>query len=164
VIRGPRAGAVLAGAMASGALLLAACGATGSKPADGDLGDRRLHQLAADPIFGRRAPRAVRADLKLTPAADQPPGFGSGGWSGPGVTLTFTSAASPESVYAFYGHSAQADGWSPAATGSLHVPDRWRKTYPNGARGTLTIFTPRPFEATTGPREYRLSAGISLPS
>lgn len=159
-MRGTRRGVLIA----SGAFLLAACGGMGSKPAGGDPGDRRLHQLAADPIFGRRAPQAADAELKLVPAAYQRPGFGSGGWSGPGVTLTFASAASAESVYAFYDHSAQADGWVPAAIGSLHVTDRWRKTYPNGALGTLAIFTPRPFEAAAGPREYRLSAGISLPS
>ena len=163
-MRDARRCVMLAGAIASGALLLAGCGGTRSKPAGGDPGDRRLHQLAGDPIFARRPPQVTRTHIQLIPAAYQSPGFGAGGWSGPGVTLTFTSAATPESVYAFYGRSALADGWVAAASGSLHVPDRWRKTYANGALATLAIFTPRPFDAAAGPRDYRLDGGISLPS
>jgi hypothetical protein len=150
-------------ALAGGALLLAACGAS-SKPAGGDRGNRRLHQLAADPVFARLPSGAGHAERRLVPARHQKAGFGSGGWSGPGVTLLFDSAEDPRAVLRAIGHEAEASGWTPTATGALGVPDRWGKRYANGARGTLTLFTPRPFDTVAGPRRYHLLGGISLPS
>jgi hypothetical protein len=151
-----RPGLVLGAAL----LLLAGCGS----PRGGDPGNRRLHELAADSIFTALPPGATRTGLKLIPAAYRAPAFEPAGWDGPGLTLTFESAASPISVYSFYGRRARVDGWTAGAIGALHVTDAWRKRYPNNALATLFLWTPRSWVAAAGPREYHLEAGISLPS
>lgn len=155
---------ILAGMLAGAALVASACGSPGGKPPGGDPGNRRLHQLAADPIFAALPPGAGQPELKLTPASYQRPGFFGGGWSGPGVTRTFESSAPAISVYEFYGERAREEGWSVVGIGSLHVPSTWHKAYVNGATGYLSLFTSRPFEPASGPRQYQLRGGISLPS
>jgi len=149
--------------VASAALVVTGCSLSGKPSAGGDPGNRRLHQLAGDPVFAALPPGAGGAELKLIPARYEPVSFGGGGWHGPSVIRTFESSAQPISVYEFYGERAREEGWTAALVGSLHVTDRWRKSYPNGATGYLSIFTSRPFEAATGPRQYQLAGGISLP-
>lgn len=150
------------GVTAGAALLLAACGT--NTPAGGDPGNRRLHQLAADAIFRSVAPEARHRALRLTAASYRQPGFDGGGWSGPGVALTFSSTTTARGVYAFYARRARVDGWHAVGSGSLHMTDTWRRVYRNGARATLSLFTPRPFAPVSGARLYRLNGGISLPS
>jgi hypothetical protein len=144
-------------------LVVTGCSLSGKPSGGGDPGNRRLHQLADDPIFSVLPPGAGRAEVKLTPARYEPVSFSGGGWHGPSVSRTFESSAEPISVFAFYGERAREEGWAAALAGSLHVTDRWRKSYPNGATGYLSIFTSRPFEAAAGPRQYQLQGGISLP-
>jgi hypothetical protein len=64
-------------------------------------------------------------------------------------------------VYRFYGQRAEAAGWKPTASGSLGVPDRWAKTYSDGASATLLLSM---LNRAASERRYQLSGGISLPS
>lgn len=141
----------------------AGCSLFGKGPGKGDPGNRRLHQLAADPIFSVLPPGAQKAELKLIPASYQKPSFEPGGWTGPGVTRTFESSSTPRSVYEFYGQRARAEGWTPTNMNALHVAATWRRTYANGAVGSLILTTDRPWEALPLPRFYQLNGGITLP-
>lgn len=156
---------VLAGAVATATLMLTGCSSLFGKPAGkGDPANQRLHQLAADPTFSALPPGAEHGGLKLTRARSEPVVFFGGGWHGPSVVRTFESSATPLSVYEFYGELARAGGWSVVGVGALHVPSSWHKTYPNGAVASLLLFTPRPLEPASGPRQYQLQRGITLPS
>lgn len=145
-------------ALAVATVLFAGCGTrTG-----GDPGDRRLHELAADPIFAARPPGAGPLTITQIRARYAQPGFTGGGWHGPAVTVAFESAARPLAVFRFYARRAQAAGWRAGSTGALHVTDLWRKTYRDGARATL-LLSLLDLRKATGSRRYTLSAGISLP-
>jgi len=136
--RRPLGPMVLASVVAGAAIALTGCfSLAGKPPGRGDPGNRRLHQLAADPIFGALPLGAEGAELKLIPASHRSSVFEPSGWNGPGVTRTFESSAPAISVYEFYGERVRAEGWTAVGVGSLHVPDTWRKTYPNGALATL---------------------------
>jgi hypothetical protein len=129
----------------------------------GDANNQRLHQLAADPIF-HALPRSARsAETKLSPAKWTQTGFGHGGWSGPSVTLTFESTEKPLAIYTYYGEQAPAHGWTAFLQGALHVTDRWRKTYPNGAKASLSIGWRGPLDPPPGPITYELVGSILLP-
>jgi hypothetical protein len=141
--------------------LLAGCGS--GTPKGGDPGDRRLHRLAADPIFSARAPGAQAVTITQIHARYVEPGFTGGGWHGPAVVAAFESAAPPRTVFRFYGRRAQAAGWRVGSSGALHLTDLWRKTYRDGARATL-LLSLLDLRTTIGPRRYTLSGGISLPS
>lgn len=130
---------------------------------NGDPGDRRLHQLSADPIFRALPPKATSPRITLSPAKVTATGLLARGWSGPGVTLSFESSAAPRSVFGYYREQARADGWRPQGVGALHVPVVWHKTYANGADAWISIFTPQPTADRPGPREYQLRGGIALP-
>jgi hypothetical protein len=142
----------LVGTLIAVGLLLAACGST--RPAGGDPGGHRLRELSRDPVFTQLPPGAQNASLDKTQAEYRKPGFGSGGWAGPAVVLSFTSAADPASVFLYYTQLATSNGWQPKAIGSLGVTDRWTKTYSDGAAATL-------FLAKLPRSEYRLSGGIA---
>lgn len=129
----------------------------------GDPGNSRLHQLAADPVFHALPPDAHTPETTLNPAEFRAPGFQRGGWAGPSVILTFQSTAAPQTIYGYYDEQARANDWVPHSTGALHITSTWRKTYSNGAESYLRIFTPRSWEAASGPRQYELSGSISLP-
>jgi hypothetical protein len=129
----------------------------------GDPGQRRLHQLSADPLFRALPPKATSPQLTLSPARVTVTGLLARGWSGPAVTLKFESSAAPLHVFAYYGEQARAAGWQPQGVGALRVPVVWRKTYANGATAWVSIFTARPFADRPGPREYQLRGAIALP-
>jgi hypothetical protein len=122
--------------LALGALTLAGCG---GPPAGGDPGGKRLEELAGDSVFATSPPRTKTSSVVKTKAAYTKPGFDGGGWRGPSIVVTFRSAMRPADVYRFYGARAAAAGWTPLAAGALRVTDRWTKTYPDGARATLSI-------------------------
>lgn len=90
--------------------LVAACAGAGPSP---DPGNRLLHGLAADPVFARLPPGAVRTSWQEQPAQYRSSWFEGGGWDGPAVILTFTSAQQADEVYRFYAERAAAAGWSP---------------------------------------------------
>jgi hypothetical protein len=143
--------------LALGVLTLASCG---GPPAGGDPGGKRLTELAGDGVFSARPASAKLLSLVKTKAAYTEPGFDGGGWRGPSIVVTFTSAAPPVDVYRFYDAHAAAVGWIPLASGALRVTDRWTKTYPDGARATLSIVVlgiPPAGAAGT----YLLSGGIA---
>src|SRR5690348_12900792 len=102
--------------------LLAGCGP--GTPKGGDLGNRRLHELAADPIFEARAPGAGPVTITQSRARYAQPGFDAGGWHGPAVVVAFESGARPRSVYRFYARRAAAAGWRAGSSGALRLTDR----------------------------------------
>jgi hypothetical protein len=132
--------------------LLAGCGS--STPPGGDPGDRRLHALQEDPVVAATPPGASDLSRESTKARYRKPGFDAGGWDGPTVTVRFASSAEPSEVFRFYGERAKAAGWEATASGSLGVPDRWRKTFDGGAPATL-------FLARLGESRYQLLGGIA---
>ncbi|MBV8219771.1 MAG: hypothetical protein JO325_15010 [Solirubrobacterales bacterium] len=130
---------------------------------EGDPGNRRLQQLAGDPIFHSLASSATTPRLTLSPAMYQQTDFGAGGWSGPSVTLTFSSLKSRRSIYERIAENARGDGWRPVNISRFGSPESWYKTYPNGATATLGIVWLGPANPPPGPVQYQLSGGISLP-
>jgi hypothetical protein len=152
-------GRVLIG-IAVGVLALASCGS--SNRSGGDPGNHRLHELANDPIFAKLPSGAVRTELTQSPAAYVTPAFQGAGWDGPSVILSFTCSLPIREVYRFFDGRATAAGWHALASGYLHVTDRWEKQFRDGAVADIGV-APEDPDATTYPRSYRLSGGISLP-
>ncbi|HUP31483.1 MAG TPA: hypothetical protein VM184_00505 [Gaiellaceae bacterium] len=147
----------LAGAaLAACSLLCAGCGS--GTPAGGDPRGERLEQLSGDPVFASVPEGATAVETEEQPARYRKPGFTGGGWDGPTVVVTFTSAAPPAEIYGFYARRAEAAGWRPTASGALGLTDRWAKTYPDEAPATLVLAV---VEETTPERVYRLSGGIA---
>ncbi len=130
--------------------LLAGCGA--GLPPGGDPGNRHLDQLRADPIFRTLPPDAQRTGpIVRTPARYIPPGFSGGGWSGPGVTSSFTSPEPPTTVFAYYATLAPSLGW--IATGNrniLNYPEVWKKHFPGHKADTLSLIDLDIRNATVG--------------
>lgn len=119
-------------------LLTAGCGSGAS--GGGDPGNRRLHELAAEAVFTVTPPGLSQpAHVVETPAHKRPAGFGSGGWEGPRVIASFTSAAKPANVLRAYDAEAIATGWRATAAGAYGVNDRWTKTYADGTPAYLTV-------------------------
>ena len=138
-------------------VLMPACSSPGT-PAGGDPGNKHLHELSADPIFTSLPPGAnIRGSIATSPARYTTPGVEAGGWSGPTVTVTFTSASSAQSIYSFYGQRALAAGWHDDGTGALGYVDGWKKTYGDGATGYLSLFT---LDSSPTSSVYQLAGGI----
>ena len=145
--------------LAAGALLALGAGCGGDDtPAGGDPGGKRLGALADDGVFAAVPDGATQVETERREAQYREPGFSGGGWDGPAVVVTFTSATAPEEVYAFYAQRAEAAGWSPTAEGRLGLTDRWAKTFPDGAPATLSLSL---LDDTSPTRTYRLSGGIA---
>jgi hypothetical protein len=145
--------------LAAGALLALAAGCGGDdEPAGGDPGGKRLGALAEDDVFAALPEGATEVETERREARYREPGFGGGGWEGPAVVVTFTSATTPEEVYAFYAARAEAAGWAPTAAGRLGLTDRWAKTFPDGAPATLSLAM---MDEASPARTYRLSGGIA---
>ncbi|MBO0730482.1 MAG: hypothetical protein J2P57_14575 [Acidimicrobiaceae bacterium] len=105
------------------AIALAACART---PASPDPGNRRLHALAADPVFAVLSPGAVRTSWREDPAKYRNEGpFGPQTWDGPDVIMTFTSARSVRDVYDFYAERARGAGWTPWSKLTEGFTDIW---------------------------------------
>src|SRR5260370_11036990 len=98
-----RAVLLAAGGLAATSAAAAACGGIGYP--NPDPGSRRLRALAADPVFARLPPGAVRTSWQENPAKYHP-GFFTGSWNGPSVIMTFTSSQSVRDVYRFYAERA----------------------------------------------------------
>lgn len=142
----------LAAVSCLGALLAAtSCGLSGS----GDPGNRRLHELAAEPVFAATPPGLSRPGAVVSTSAHKlPAGFGAGGWDGPTVIESFVSPARPATVLRFYDARARATDWLPRAAGAYGVTDVWTKTYPDGTPAYLNVTV----IAEGGDWSYRLSA------
>jgi hypothetical protein len=147
----------LAGAtLATLALIATGCG---GKPAGGDPGNRRLQELAGDPVFAAFPPRSRAGRVSDTPARYQRRDIAGGGWHGPGIVARFVSSAPAEEVYAFYAQRAAAAGWVGTKTGPLGFTNTWAKTYPDGAPATLLLLVVDPGAAE---RRYALFGSIGL--
>jgi hypothetical protein len=135
---------------------LAGCG---TQPG-GDPGGRRLRELSRDSVFAAPAPRATTLRVTRTSARYVHPAFQGAGWDGPSVVVAFTSPASPADVFRFYAARAAAAGWKATRKDWRGLTDGWTKTYPDGARATLSLFQldrVRP----TGRHRYSLAGGVA---
>jgi hypothetical protein len=132
-----------AGGLAAASAAAAACGGIG-KPPNPDPGNRRLHALAADPVFARLPPGAVRTSLQENPAKYRGGGVFAGGqgWDGPSVILTFTSSQSVRDVYRFYAERAHQAGWTPWQKLSYGLTGSWLKRIAGGS----SIMKPAPLK------------------
>jgi diadenosine tetraphosphatase ApaH/serine/threonine PP2A family protein phosphatase len=84
-------------------------------PQNPDPDNRRLHMLAADPVFAGLPPGAIRTSWQENPAERRSGGLFAGGqgWDGPSVIATFTSSQSVRDVYRFYDERAHQADWTP---------------------------------------------------
>jgi hypothetical protein len=146
---------------ATAALLLATLALAGcGSPAGGDPGGRRLHELAADPVFTATPAGARTVAVARTPARHAAGGFESGGWHGPSVVATIRGPARPADVFRFYGRRARAAGWRPLKRNALGLADTWTKTFPDGAAATLSLLRLAPRPGAPRPR-YLLTGSIA---
>ena len=138
---------------------LAGCG---SHPG-GDPGGRRLRELSRDPVFAAPAPGATALRVTRRPARYVQPAFQGAGWDGPSVVVAFRSPAPPADVFRFYAGRAAAAGWKATRKDWRGLTDGWTKTYPDGARATLSLLQ---FDRV-GPaarRRYSLDGGVAAVS
>jgi len=138
---------------------LAGCGT----PAGGDPGGRRLRELSRDPVFAASAPGATVLRLTRTPARYVQPAFQAAGWDGPSVVVAFRSMATPADVFRFYAGRAATAGWKATRKDWRGLTDGWTKSYPDGARATLSLFQ----LDRVGPaarRRYSLDGGVAAVS
>jgi hypothetical protein len=114
-----------AAGLAATSAAAAACGRIGNP--NPDPGNRRLHALAADPVFARLPPGAVRTSWQENPAKYRSNVFEGSGWHGPSVILTFTSPQPVREVYRFYAEQAQEASWTPWQKLSNGFTGSWSK-------------------------------------
>lgn len=133
----------------------------GTGPANPDPGNRRLHILAADPVFAALPPGAVHISWQQNPAKHRGNLFEAPGWDGPSVVLTFTSSRPVRDVYRFYDERAREAGWTPWQKVSMGFPWSWSKDIAGkrsfaALRGNFNIHRIDLTEAGT-PRGYYLT-------
>jgi hypothetical protein len=143
--------------VAVASLLAGGCGT----PAGGDPRGRRLKELAADPVFRTQPPGVAKLHVTRTPARYTKPGFTSGGWRGPAVTATFTSAATTADVFRSFARRAAAAGWRATKRNVYGFADVWTKTYPDGAPATLLLLSAVPRARPVPRTVYYLHGGIA---
>jgi hypothetical protein len=144
--------------LAVGAGLLASCG--GPPPGNPDPGNQQLRALAADSIFARLPPSAVRTSWHESPAKYLGSVFSGPGWDPPTVRLTFTSAQPARDVYRFYQERARETDWTPVLRTS---PDGvwWKVTAGKRSHAALAPnFNPDHVNVTEGGvlKSYSLEA------
>jgi hypothetical protein len=121
-------------------LICTSCRTSTPASDSGDPGGRHLRQLRADPVFSSLPPGSTMVGrITEHTASYRKPGLDGGGWSGPAVTLKFTSDRAPASVYDFYGVVAQANGWTVTAKGARNLADTWTKTYAGASPASLSL-------------------------
>ena len=143
--------------LALGSLLSGGCGGD-TAPAGGDPGGKRLKELSSDRVFAALPDGATDVETEEREARYREPGFSGGGWEGPAVVVTFSSASPPPEVYGFYAKRAEDAGWKPTAAGALGLTDRWAKTYDDGTPATLTLAL---LDRAGASQVYRLSGGAA---
>lgn len=133
--------------------------ATSTPHSDSDPGNRKLNLLATDLALVNLPAGMVRTSVQRSPAHYETPVFGSGGSWGAGLTVTFTSNASPSDVYKAVGENAARNGWVVKGSTSDGLANRWLKTYSDGTPATLVLSSEDP-NATTATHTYSLNGGI----
>ena len=118
-----------------------------------------LNRLAAEPVFQNLPPETHPTGPALRTAATyRPPGFDGGGQSGPSVTLTMVSSASPQVVFQFFTTRAEATGWHPNGNRNiLGSPEVWTKPYGRGTTASLSLID-LSIEHPAQPATYVLNA------
>ena len=118
-----------------------------------------LNRLATEPIFQNLPPDThPTGPARRTPASSRPPGFDGGGQSGPAVTLTMVSNASPQVVFQFFTTRAEATGWQPNGNRNiLGYPEVWTKPYGPGTTASLSLID-LSIEHPAQPATYVLNA------
>jgi hypothetical protein len=148
------------GGLVASCIAVVACGGPSGNP---DPGDRRLHALAADPIFAELPPGAARSSWQENPAKYRRSAFEGSGWDGPSVLLTFTSSQPAPGVYGFYADRARETGWTPVQGKKLSngLTWAWSKSI-DGKQSFVNLLSnpDTPSADATGsgtPGSYRLS-------
>ena len=115
----------------------------GPPPGTGDPGNKRLNELANDPVFSVIPPNAsLSGPIIKKPAQFRQPAFQTAGWDGPSVRLYFVSNEPKATIYQFYAALAADAGWQTGSKDSDGNVDSWTKTYSDNAKATLTLFGP----------------------
>jgi hypothetical protein len=138
-------------------------GSSGRGVPGGDPGDKRLRELATDPVFKRVPADAADAELRENPASYEKPGFTGGGWTGPVVTLAFVTSGDSRSVYEFYEREARLANWTAIRTSEQSLPVAWVKDYPTGSRATLVLHDFELGSSLPEAGDYRLIGSILPP-
>lgn len=147
-------------AKVAGSMLGAIGKARPKRPDNPDPGNRRLRALAADPIFARLPPGAVRTRWRKYPAKF-PIFFFAGGdrWSEPCVVLRFTSAQPALDILRFYAERALETGWQTRPRNlprvSTGLPQEWSKQIA-GKQASVTLF-----DENKAPGRYLLRGSFS---
>jgi hypothetical protein len=123
--------------MATAGVVLAAC-APGPPPGTGDPGNVRLHELQADPVVKELPPDSHLISRKSSPASWDTT---YGGWSGPAVTVEFTSSLTIQQVFDFYTTlAAEAGRHSSGSSSDFGLLHYWDKTYPSDNKADMDLF------------------------
>jgi hypothetical protein len=145
--------------MATAGVVLAAC-APGPPPGTGDPGNVRLHELQAEP-----AVRELPPDSHLISRTSSPASWDTtyGGWSGPAVTVEFTSSLTIQQVFDFYTTLAAEAGWRPTGSSDFGLPDSWSKTYRSDNKADMDLYYggERLAPGTVDSEPYNLGIGDS---
>jgi hypothetical protein len=134
--------------------LLVAC--SSSHPG-ADPGNRRLHQLAAEPVLQQLPPGSTKLGEQQVPAHWVTPAFGAGGSQGALVEVTFTSTASIVDVYTDIRRRAEASGWVAVTSDSTGLTNAWSKPYSDAVIASLRLSRVDP-RRTAPPITYSLAA------
>ena len=146
--------------MATAGVVLAAC-TPGPPPGTGDPGNVRLHELQADPVVKELPP-----DSHLISRTSSPASWDTtyGGWSGPAVTVEFTSSLTIQQVFDFYATLAAKAGWQANGFSDFGLPDEWTKTYQSDNQADMELYwggERLPLRSSVDSQPYNLGIGDS---
>jgi hypothetical protein len=117
-------------------MLIAGC-ANGPPQGTGDPGHHRLHSLLRDPMLTKLPPHSqLEGPVESKPAIWDD---ASRSWTGPAVTVRFTSSSTIQEVFNFYAGLAANSGWRQTAQEQSGLINGWTKQY-RGYGTELTLF------------------------
>jgi hypothetical protein len=131
----------------------------GPLPGTGDPGNKRLNELANDPVFSALPPNAsLSGPIIKTPAQYRHSTFETSGWNGPSVEVIFVSKEPKAKIYQFYAAQAADTGWDAGNKNSDGYTRTWTKTYPDKVDAGLILYT---LDDNPNVRRYDLVGSIS---
>jgi hypothetical protein len=87
-----------------------------------------------------------------------------GGWSGPAVTVEFTSSLTIQQVFDFYATLAAKAGWQANGFSDFGLPDEWTKTYQSDNQADMELYwggERLPLRSSVDSQPYNLGIGDS---